>query len=434
MAKERFILDENDVPKRYYNIQADLPEPLPPPLNPATNEPIGPEALAPIFPMEIIKQEVSQERYIDIPDEVRAAYLRNGRPTPLYRARRLEKVLNTPARIYFKREDVSLTGSHKSNTAIAQAYYAAEAGLSGIATETGAGQWGSALSLGCSMFNLDCTVFMVRCSYQQKPYRRTLMQMYGSTVYASPSQKTESGKALLAKDPEHPGSLGIAISEAVETAAKNEDICYSLGSVLNHVLMHQTVIGQELIAQLKMADEKPDVLIGCVGGGSNFGGFVLPSVGKTLRGEMKGTRFLGVEPTTVPTLTKGPYKYDHGDTACLTPLLKMNSLGHDFVPPPIYAGGLRYHGDAPIVSALNDQKIIDAIAVEQKEAFLAGDIFAKSEGILIAPETAHAVAAAIREAKAAKEANEERVIVFNLSGHGLLDLGGYEAYLEGKLK
>jgi tryptophan synthase beta chain len=359
--------------------------------------------------------------------------MRNGRPTPLCRARRLEARLKTPARIYYKREDVSVTGSHKSNTAIAQAYYASRAGIAGVCTETGAGQWGTALAMGCSMFGLGCTVFMVRASYDQKPYRRTLMRVYGAMVHPSPSRETAAGRAALEARPDHPGSLGLAISEAVEMAASRKELCYSLGSVLNHVLMHQTVIGRELIAQLKLAEERPDILIGCVGGGSNFGGLVLPYVGQVLRGEAKGTRFLAVEPESVPSLTKGPYRYDHGDAAGLTPFLMMHTLGHGFVPPPIHAGGLRYHGAAPLVSALKEQGIVSALALPQRETFKAGELFARTEGVLPAPESAHAVAAAVREAEAARDANEERVVVFNLSGHGLLDLGGYESYLDGAM-
>jgi tryptophan synthase beta chain len=423
-------LDESEVPKRFYNIVPDLSKPLPPPLNPKTREPINPKDLEVIFPKEIIRQEGSKERYIKIPREVREAYLRIGRPTPLYRAIALEKYLKTPARIYYKREDVSFTGSHKTNTALAQAYYAKKEGFEKLTTETGAGQWGSALSLGTMFFGLDCLVFMVRCSYEQKPGRKIIMKTYGADIFPSPSDKTEFGRKLLEKNPKHPGSLGIAISEAIETAIRNKDTCYSLGSVLNHVLMHQTVIGQEVIRQFEILDEVPDILIGCVGGGSNFSGFCLPYVGKVLRKEIeKDIEFLAVEPKAVPTLTKGTYEYDFGDTAELTPLLKMDTLGHAFIPPPIHAGGLRYHGDAPILCLLKKEGIIKARPYEQKEIFEAARIFARTEGILPAPETSHAVKAAIDEAINAKRERERKIIAFNFSGHGLLDLKGYEEIL-----
>ncbi|RMF89608.1 MAG: TrpB-like pyridoxal phosphate-dependent enzyme [Methanobacteriota archaeon] len=434
MDEVKVLLDMDEMPRRWYNILPDLPEQLPPPINPATKEPIGPEDLAPIFPMELIKQEVSQERYIDIPEEVVEAYYRIGRPTPLYRARRLEKALGTPARIYYKREDVSFAGSHKPNTAIAQAYYNMKEGVEKLSTETGAGQWGTALSLGCALFDLACEVFMVRVSYDQKPYRRIIMELYGSTVNASPSDKTNAGRSVLEKDPNHPGSLGIAISEAIEVAATNENTKYSLGSVLNHVLMHQTVVGQEALLQFDKIDVKPDVMIGCVGGGSNFGGFIFPALGRRLRGEDNSTRFLAVEPVGCPTLTKGEYRYDFGDTAMTTPLLMMYTLGHDFVPSPIHAGGLRYHGDAPTVSLLHKTGDIDAVAYDQLSTFEAGRLFTKTEGLVPAPETCHAVKAAIDEALDAKKKGEERVIAFNLSGHGLLDLKGYADFLAGRLK
>ncbi len=430
----KYLLDIDEMPKKWYNILPDLPEPLPPPLNPKTKEPVKPSDLEPIFPKELIKQEVSDKRYIDIPDEVIEAYLRLGRPTPLYRARRLEEYLNTPAKIFYKREDVSFSGSHKPNTAVAQAYYNKKEGVETLVTETGAGQWGTALSLACAMFNLKCKVFMVRVSYNQKPYRRIIMQLYGAKVYPSPSDKTEFGRKLLKENPEHPGSLGIAISEAIETVVKDEKAKYSLGSVLNHVLLHQTIIGQELLLQLEKADVKPDVMIGCVGGGSNFAGFSYPLLGKVLRKEADGIRFLAVEPKACPTLTKGEYKYDFGDTAGLTPLIKMYTLGHDFVPSPIHAGGLRYHGDAPTLCLLYDKGYIEAKAYDQVSTFEAGAIFAKTEGIVPAPESNHAIKAAIDEALEAKKKGEERVIVFNLSGHGLLDLKGYMDFLEGKLK
>lgn len=434
MEEIKVLLDMEEMPKRWYNISPDLPEPLPPPLHPATKQPVGPQDLAPIFPMELIKQEVSQERYISIPEEVLEAYYRVGRPTPLYRARRLEKYLNTPARIYYKREDVSFAGSHKPNTAIAQAYYNKKEGVEGLATETGAGQWGSALSLGCALFGLKCIVFMVRVSYDQKPYRRILMELYGSKVLASPSKETEVGRKILAQNPEHPGSLGVAISEAIETAVKDEKTKYSLGSVLNHVLLHQTVVGQEVIAQFEKIDATPDVMIGCVGGGSNFSGFMYPMLGKKLRKESDGTRFVGVEPVSCPSLTKGDYKYDFGDTAGLTPLIKMYTVGHDFIPPPIHAGGLRYHGDAPSLCLLVNKKIVEAVAYNQIEAFEAGTIFTKTEGLCPAPETNHAIKAVIDEALKAKKTGERKVVAFNFSGHGLLDLQGYSDYLEGKLK
>lgn len=434
MEEIKVLLDMEEMPKKWYNILPDLPEPLPPPLHPATKQPVGPQDLAPIFPMELIKQEVSQERYINIPEEVLEAYYRIARPTPLYRARRLEKYLNTPARIYYKREDVSFVGSHKPNTAIAQAYYNKREGVERLATETGAGQWGSALSLGCALFGLKSIVFMVKVSYNQKPYRRILMELYGSKVLASPSKETEVGRKILAEKPDHPGSLGVAISEAIETAAKDEKTKYSLGSVLNHVLLHQTVVGQEVIAQFEKIDTTPDVMIGCVGGGSNFSGFMYPMLGRKLRKESDGTRFVGVEPVSCPSLTKGEYRYDFGDTAGLTPLIKMYTVGHDFVPPPIHAGGLRYHGDAPSLCLLVNKKIVEAVAYNQVEAFEAGAIFTKTEGLCPAPETGHAIKAVIDEALKAKKTGEKKAIAFNFSGHGLLDLQGYSDYLEGRLK
>jgi len=434
MEEVKILLDQDEMPRRWYNIQADLPEPLPPVINPGTKEPIGPGDLAPLFPMELIKQEVSTDRYIDIPEEVREAYFQIGRPSPLYRARRLEKALNTPAKIYYKREDVSFAGSHKPNTAIAQAYYNMKEGVEKIATETGAGQWGTALSLGCALFDITCEVFMVRISYDQKPYRRIIMELYGSKVHPSPSTITNTGRAFLEKDPNHTGSLGLAISEAVEVAATNDDTKYSLGSVLNHVLMHQTVVGQETQLQFDKIDTKPDVMIGCVGGGSNFGGFVYPALGKKLRGEDNSTRFLAVEPKGCPTLTGGEYRYDHGDAARLIPLVKMYTLGCDFVPSPIHAGGLRYHGDSPSLSLLHNTGDVDAVAYDQLETFEAGSLFARTEGLVPAPETSHAIKAAIDEALDAKKKNEERVITFNFSGHGLLDLKGYADFIAGRLK
>ena len=421
-----------DIPDKWYNVAPDLPRPLPPPLNPATKEPIGPEALAPIFPMGLIKQEVSQDRWIEIPDEVRQI-LGVWRPTPLHRATRLEKALKTPARIYYKNESVSPAGSHKPNTAVAQAYYNKQEGVRRICTETGAGQWGSALSFACNLMGLEATVYMVKCSYEQKPYRRMLMHVWGGTVHASPTNLTNSGRAVLAKDPNCPGSLGIAISEAVEDAATHDDAKYSLGSVLNHVLLHQTVVGLEIKEQLKLAGEKrADVLIGCVGGGSNFAGAAFPFVPDKLKGQ--DIRFIAVEPTACPTLTKGPYRYDFGDLARLTPLLKMHTLGHDFVPPAIHAGGLRYHGDAPLLCLLVDAKVIEARAYHQKEVFEAAMTFARTEGWVPAPETSHAIRAAIDEALRCKETKEEKCIVFNYSGHGHFDLAAYEQYLTGKLE
>jgi len=431
---EKYILDENELPKKWFNILPKLPEPLAPPLHPATNEPIGPDDLAPLFPMGLIKQEMSGEPYIDIPAEIRDAYLQVGRPTPLYRAERLEKHLGTPAKIYYKREDVSFVGSHKANTALAQAYYNAKEGTERIVTETGAGQWGSALSMGCQMFDMECLVYMVKISYEQKPYRGILMETYGSKVIASPSTTTEAGKKMLAEQDNHPGSLGGAISEAIEVAVKDDKAKYSLGSVLNHVMLHQTVVGQEVLKQLEMAEVKPDVMLGCVGGGSNFSGFCFPAVDKKLSGEWKDMRFVAVEPKSCPTLTGGEYKYDFGDAVGMTPLLLMYTLGHDFVPSRIHAGGLRYHGAAPTLCNLYHNKVIEAKAYDQLETFEAGVMFTRTEGLLPAPETNHVIKAAIDEALEAKKKNEERVIVFNFSGHGLLDLNGYKDFNEGNLK
>ena len=427
-SEVKVTLSPEDLPKSWYNILPALPRPLPPPLNPATKEPIGPQDLAPLFAMELIRQEVSDQGRITIPEEVQEAYLRLGRPTPLYRAKRLEEYLKTPAKIYFKREDLSPTGSHKSNTAVAQAYYNLKQGTEKLVTETGAGQWGTALSLACSYFGMQCQVFMVRCSYDQKPYRRYAMQMFGGKVTASPSSDTNFGRQMLAKDPNHPGSLGIAISEAMESALTQKNTKYSLGSVLNHVLLHQTVIGLEAKMQFEALDLVPDHMVGCVGGGSNFGGFTLPMIGEKIRGKVD-TEFLAVEPTEVPSLTKGAYDYDFGDSAKMTPLMKMYSLGCDFIPPPIYAGGLRYHGDSPLVSLLVNEKIVDAVAYNEQQAFEAARTFASTEGIIPAPETSHAIKAAIELALEAKKKNEAKVIAFNFSGHGLLDLGGYAKVL-----
>jgi tryptophan synthase beta chain len=419
------------MPQAWYNILADLPVPLPPVLHPGTKQPVGPDDLAPLFPMALIGQEVSTERYIEIPEPVREVY-RIYRPSPLIRALGLEKALDTPARIYYKYEGVSPVGSHKPNTAIAQAFYNKEEGVRKIATETGAGQWGSALAMACSFFGIECTVFMVKVSYQQKPYRRSVMETFGATVYASPTVLTQAGQAILKQDPDSPGSLGIAISEAVEVAATDDDTKYSLGSVLNHVLLHQTIIGEEALKQFEMADDYPDVVIGCVGGGSNFSGIAFPFLRERFAG--KQTRFLATEPEACPTLTRGPYAYDFGDTAQMTPLVKMHTLGHTFVPPRIHSGGLRYHGMAPTICALVKGGFIEARAYHQNPVFEAALTFARSEGIIIAPETAHAVRAAIDEALEAKKLGQERVILFNLSGHGMLDLAAYDKYLAGDLE
>ncbi len=432
MERTKFVLDENDMPKAWYNIQADLPHPLPPVLHPATHKPIGPQDLAVLFPMELILQEVSQERYIDIPEPVRQVY-NLYRPSPLIRARRLEKALDTPAQIYFKHEGVSPVGSHKPNTAIPQAFYNKVAGTRRIATETGAGQWGSALAFACNLFEIECKVYMVKVSFQQKPYRRIMMQTYGAQVVASPSAETATGRKILEQDPQCSGSLGLAISEAVEDAATHQPYTkYSLGSVLNHVLMHQTVIGLEAQKQFEMAGVEPDVLIACVGGGSNFGGFALPFVGDKIR-RGKTTRIVAVEPTATPSLTKGVYAFDYGDSAGMAPIVKMHTLGSTFVPSPIHAGGLRYHGMAPIVSALYDQGYIEAVAVPQNCVFEAAVLFARAEGIVPAPESAHAIRVAIDEALTAQARGEKTVIAFNLSGHGHFDLGGYDAYFQKQL-
>ncbi len=432
-TQTKFSLSENDIPKAWYNIQADLPEPLPPVIHPGTMQPIGPDDLAPLFPMGLIAQEVSQERYIEIPKPVREIY-RLWRPTPLFRAHRLEQVLDTPAHIYYKYEGVSPAGSHKLNTSTAQAFYSKEEGVSALTTETGAGQWGSALAMACDTFGLGCEVYMVKVSYHQKPYRRVLMQMFGATVTPSPSTETEAGRAILKRDPDTTGSLGMAISEAVEVAAgSGGKKKYSLGSVLNHVLLHQTVVGLESLKQFEAAGEYPDILIGCVGGGSNFAGFFLPFVREILV-EGRKTRIIAVEPTASPSLTTGKYVYDFGDTAMTTPLIKMYTLGHSFLPAPIHAGGLRYHGMAPIVCALYDQGIIEAVAYTQNPVFEAAVTFAKAEGIIPAPEAAHAIKAAIDEALKCKERGEKKVIAFNLSGHGHFDMGAYDDYIAGKLQ
>ena len=425
----KYLLSEQDVPAQWVNLLVDMPgEPLPP-LHPGTMQPAGPPDLAPLFPMSLIEQEVSGEPEIAIPEPVLQAY-RLWRPTPLFRARRLERELDTPAHIYYKYEGVSPAGSHKPNTAVPQAYENAQAGISRLTTETGAGQWGSSLAFACSLFGLECEVFMVGSSYDQKPYRRSMMQTWGATVHRSPSTLTQAGSA----QQEHPtGSLGIAISEAVEIAAGREDTNYSLGSVLNHVLLHQTVIGQEAIAQMEMAGEAPDVVVACVGGGSNFGGLTFPFLRGVLRGESK-MRFVAAEPSACPTLTRGAYRYDFGDTAGLTPLMPMYTLGHDFVPPPVHAGGLRYHGDSPLVSGLVRAGVVEARAYRQNETFEAAVRFARCEGIIPAPEPAHAIRAVLEEAQAAREAGEPRVILFGLCGHGHFDLSAYDAYLAGELE
>ncbi|MFP4545373.1 MAG: TrpB-like pyridoxal phosphate-dependent enzyme [Methanomassiliicoccales archaeon] len=428
----RVQLGVDEIPNRWYNILSDLPEPLPPPLNGKTREPAAPEELGLIFPKGLLEQEMSDQRYIDIPDEVQDALVMLNRPSPLQRAVHLERRLNTPARIYFKREDLSPTGSHKSNTAVAQAYYNMKEGIENLSTETGAGQWGSALSLACNLFDLDCTVYMVRISFDQKPYRRNVMQTYGATVFPSPSERTKFGRSVLERTPDTPGTLGIAISEAIEQAVEDPKTNYSLGSVLNHVMLHQTVIGQEVMEQLNRIDVQPDYMIGCAGGGSNFAGFTFPMIGEKLRNGVE-TEFIAAEPGSVPTLTDGLYEYDYGDTAGMTPLLKMFTLGHDFTPPSIHAGGLRYHGMAPTVSLLNKLGLITSVSYDQTETFQAGVTFAQSEGIIPAPETNHAIKAAIDKAVEAKRTGEEKTIVFNFSGHGLLDLSGYDKFLSGEL-
>ena len=431
MDDTRIILPESEMPQQWYNINPDLPAPLAPPLNPGTGEPIGPEDLAPIFPMELIKQEVSMERWIDIPDEVLRIY-KLWRPSPLFRAYRLEEYLGTPARIYYKNESFSPAGSHKPNTAVAQAYYNKQEGVTRICTETGAGQWGSALSFAGALFDLDITVYMVKCSYDQKPYRRMLMEAWGAECFSSPTNKTNSGRAILEQDPDSPGSLGIAISEAVEDAAPHDDATYSLGSELNHVMLHQTIVGLELKKQLAMADEKLDCIVGCVGGGSNFACQCFPFVKDKLDGQ--DIDIIATEPTACPTLTRAPYRYDFGDTAELTPLLKMYTLGHSFVPPPIHAGGLRYHGDAPLLCLLVNQGVIEARAFHQNEVFEAAITFARTEGSLPAPETAHCIKAGIDEALKCKETGEEKCIVIAYSGHGFFDLAAYDVYLNGELE
>ncbi len=429
--RTKILLDESDMPTTWYNIVPDLPTPPPPPLHPGTHEPIGPDDLAPLFPLDLILQEVSTERYIDIPGEVLDVY-RLWRPSPLFRAHRLEKLLDTPARIYYKYEGVSPAGSHKTNTAVPQAFYNAKAGARKLTTETGAGQWGSALAFACAQFGLECEVWQVRASYDQKPFRRTMMEVWGASVHPSPSDLTASGRAILAADPDSPGSLGIAISEAVEAAAADPTIKYALGSVLNHVLLHQTIIGEEALLQLAKVGETPDLLVGCTGGGSNFGGLSFPFLREKLAGRMNPT-IRCVEPAACPSLTKGEYRYDFGDTAGLTPLMKMHTLGHDFIPDPIHAGGLRYHGMAPLVSHIYESGLVEAVAIPQVECFEAALAFARTEGIVPAPEPTHAVAAAIREAVACRESGEEKVILTALCGHGHFDMRAYEQFLAGEI-
>lgn len=427
----KFLLDERDMPASWYNLCADLPKPPPAVLHPGTLQPIGPQDLAPLFPMAIIEQEVSTERHIPIPDEVREIY-RQWRPSPLFRARRLERALGTPARIYYKYEGVSPAGSHKPNTAVAQAYYNKKEGVKRITTETGAGQWGSSLAFAGALFGLEIQVYMVKVSYEQKPYRRGLMEAYGARCVASPSRETAAGRAILEKDPECRGSLGIAISEAVEDAAGREDTKYALGSVLNHVLMHQSIIGEEAVLQLEQAGDYPDVVVGCTGGGSNFAGIAFPFIGRKLRGG-RDLRVVAIEPAACPSLTRGPYAYDFGDTGKLTPLVKMHTLGAAFVPPGFHAGGLRYHGMAPLVSHVKELGLIEARAVAQRSVFEAGVMFARAEGILPAPEACHAVRGAIDEALRAKEEGQSRAILFNLCGHGHFDMMAYADYFSGKL-
>ena len=427
----KYLLDETRIPKTWYNLAADLPVPLPPVLHPGTLKPVGPDDLAPLFPMSLIMQEVTTEREVEIPGPVRDVY-RQWRPSPLYRARRLEKALQTPARIYYKYEGVSPAGSHKPNTAVAQAFYNKEAGIRKISTETGAGQWGSSLAFAGALFGIVVQVFMVRVSYNQKPYRRALMESYGARCVPSPSMETNFGRALLAKSPDNNGSLGIAISEAVEIAATRSDTNYALGSVLNHVLLHQTVIGQEAIEQLAMADDYPDVVVGCTGGGSNFAGIAFPFIGAELRGGRK-VRVVAVEPAACPSLTRGKYAYDFGDTGHMTPLAKMHTLGSSFMPPGFHAGGLRYHGMAPLVSHVKELGLIEARAYHQTACFEAGVLFARSEGILPAPEANHAVRGAIDEAIRCKEEGVSRAILFNLCGHGHFDMQAYMDYFSGKL-
>jgi len=425
-------LTEDEMPKYWYNIQADMPNPALPPLHPGTKQPVGPEDLAPLFPMELIKQDVSKERFIEIPDEVRDIY-KLWRPSPLFRAKRLEKILDTPAKIYYKYEGVSPSGSHKTNTAVAQAYYNKQEGVKKLITETGAGQWGTALSIACNMFGIECDVYMVKISYEQKPYRKAIMNSFGGNVYSSPSNRTKAGRDILEKDPNTSGSLGIAISEAIELAVQDEHTKYALGSVLNHVLMHQTIIGEECLLQLEKAGDFPDIVIAPLGGGSNFAGISFPFLRHNLQNGKK-VKCIAVEPASCPKLTKGEFRYDFGDTAGYTPLLPMYTLGHNFRPAAIHAGGLRYHGASVLCSQLLRDNLISAVAIQQLECFEAGITFAKAEGIMPAPEANHAIAQVIREAKKAKEEGSSKTILFNLCGHGHLDMQAYQDYFDGKLK
>jgi len=433
MTKNKIIfLEQSKMPTHYYNVLADVPVPMDPPLHPGTKQPAGPQDLAPLFPMDLILQEVTQERFIEIPDEVRDLY-RLSRPTPLIRAAMLENALDTPAKIYFKYEGANPTGSHKTNTSYPQAYYNKKAGIKKLVTETGAGQWGSALAMACKHFGLECEVFMVKVSYDQKPYRKTFMKLFDATVHASPTNLTNAGRNVLAKDPDSPGSLGIAISEAIEVALQRDDTNYSLGSVLNHVMLHQTIIGEESRLQMEMVDEYPDIVIACAGGGSNFSGLAFPFLRDKLTGSKKNLEVIAVEPASCPSLTKGKFEYDFGDEAGMTPLLKMYTLGHEFIPPKIHAGGLRYHGMSPAVSLLYNIGAISAKAYDQLEVFDAAKLFAQTEGIVPAPESSHAIKEAIVQALKCKETGEAKTILFNLSGHGFLDLGAYELYLDNHL-
>lgn len=431
MKETKIVLSDREIPRQWYNIMADMPNLPKPPLHPGTKEPVGPDDLKAIFPMALIEQEVSQERWIDIPEDVLEKYAL-WRPSPLYRAHRLEAALGTPAKIYYKYEGVSPAGSHKPNTSIPQAWYNKQAGIERIATETGAGQWGSSMAMACRMFGLDVTVYMVKVSYNQKPYRRVMMETWGAEVFASPSDRTQSGRKILEADPESPGSLGIAISEAVEDAATHDNTNYALGSVLNHVCLHQTVIGVEAKKQFEIAGDYPDVVIGCCGGGSNLAGVAFPFVADRIAG--KDVRIVAVEPASCPTLTKGEFRYDFGDVAGLTPLMNMYTLGHDFVPPGIHAGGLRYHADSPLICQLYHDNIIEAVAYGQTGCFEAAIQFAGEEGIIPAPESSHAIKGAIEEALKAKEEGREKVILFNLSGHGLMDLSAYADFMAGNLQ
>jgi tryptophan synthase beta chain len=431
MKQTKVFLNESEMPRQWYNIMADLPTPMSPPLHPGTGKPVGPDDLAPVFPMNLIEQEVATERWIDIPEPV-LDKLCLWRPSPLYRARNFEKLLDAPVKIYYKNEGVSPPGSHKPNTAVAQAYYNKVFGIKRLSTETGAGQWGSALSMACQMFGLECRVFMVKISYEQKPYRRLMMMTWGADCIPSPSNITQAGRKILEEHPDSPGSLGIAISEAIEDAVGDKEARYSLGSVLNHVLLHQTIVGLEAQKQLETVGDYPDVVMGCAGGGSNFAGLCLPFVRDKIHG--KQTSIVAAEPTSCPTMTRGPFAYDFGDTAKTTPLLAMHTLGHDFVPAPIHAGGLRYHGMAPILSHLVNEKLIEARALDQIETFTAGINWARTEGFIPAPETNHVIAAVVQEAQKAKEEGKEKIILFNWSGHGIVDLAAYDAFLSGKLK